>query len=71
MAFALAIASSVPSATCCGFGMAGAQSPRRIGAVWRVILTRPAGSVAARPRIRPKGAGISVVWPARRPSTAR
>ena len=71
MALALAIASSVANATCCGLGTAGAQSPRRSGAVLRVIRTRPAGSVAARLRISPNGAASSVVSLACRPSTAR
>ena len=60
MALALAIASSVAKATCCGLGTAGAQSPRRSGAVLRVIRTRSLGSVAARLRISPNGAAISL-----------
>ena len=43
MAWALAMASSVVNATCCGLGIAGAQSPRRSGAVLRVIRTLPVG----------------------------
>ena len=72
MALALAIASSRGEGDVLRAGDApGAQSPRRSGAVLRVIRTWPSVSLAARLRISPNGAASSVAPPGRRPSTER
>jgi hypothetical protein len=71
MAFAAAITSPLAKAMCCGLGTAGAQEPRRSGAVLSVIRTVPPALMAARLRSRPKGAASSVVRPARRPITVQ